>query len=190
MTGIDAARKERKERKGRKARLATPCAEDGCGRPERYRGWCETHYRRRLRTGGVDRIPVREGCAVDGCPRRHFGQGYCRNHLRRLRLYGEANAVKTRCDSGPASSRWVDKPSYSTAHRRVRRARGYAVDYPCAGCGSQAAEWSYDHEDPQELTHYDRRGVSVGYSADPAHYQPRCRRCHGIYDRAKRRRSS
>lgn len=33
----------------------TACSDEGCERPAKTRGWCEPHYRRRLRSGQIER---------------------------------------------------------------------------------------------------------------------------------------
>jgi hypothetical protein len=66
---------------------------------------------------------------------------------------------------GPSGSTDV---AYVGAHYRVYKARGKARDYPCVDCGKQAAEWSH------------RNGP--GFSDDPNDYDPRCGRCHRLFD--------
>lgn len=64
--------------------------------------------------------------------------------------------------------------SYGGAHRRVYVARGKATDHACVDCGEQAAEWSYDGLDPDELVGENgRSGYSASYSLKPEHYVPR-----------------
>lgn len=60
-------------------------------------------------------------------------------------------------------------PVYSTRHSRVLAARGRASEQKCADCGNGAAEWSQRH------------GTD---GAAPADYDPRCHRCHQVYDGA------
>lgn len=45
---------------------------------------------------------------------------------------------------GPQSPTWkgIDA-AYSTAHKRIKRARGRAAQYPCSDCGQPAEEWSF-----------------------------------------------
>lgn len=71
-------------------------------------------------------------------------------------------------------------PSYGTAHVRMRRDRGRASGYTCIGCGATAADWAYDHADPEE-----RFCTITGnaFSVDAEHYDPMCRSCHVTLDR-------
>lgn len=57
--------------------------------------------------------------------------------------------------------------TYHTRHRRVVRARGRASEHTCVDCGSAASDWSQI------------RGTD-GESVDD--YEPRCKRCHNLYD--------
>jgi hypothetical protein len=76
---------------------------------------------------------------------------------------------------------WLDKPTYSAAHDRVRTQRGPASEQTCVDCEGPASEWSYDHRDPQALKRL-VGGRDLTYSADPNHYQPRCHPCHVRFD--------
>lgn len=62
--------------------------------------------------------------------------------------------------------------NYWATHGRVRKARGPAKNYPCTDCSGPARDWSLIHG---------RDG------ADPADFEPRCRKCHIAYDRMKAR---
>jgi hypothetical protein len=75
------------------------------------------------------------------------------------------------------------RPTYSSAHHRVRRLRGRARDHPCADCDARASSWSYTGGDPDEL----RDARHGAYSLDVARYVPRCARCHVRADRRARR---
>lgn len=77
--------------------------------------------------------------------------------------------------------KWIgDRVSYDGAHTRCRRYRGPARAHACIDCHRPALEWSFSHETPAGRTLYDDEGRP--YSADPADYEPRCRRCHKLYD--------
>ena len=74
-------------------------------------------------------------------------------------------------------------PSYTMVHIRIREAWGPASDYPCVNCGGQAAQWSYDGQDADELRGANGHGTVMAYSVDWAkHYDPRCVRCHNAAD--------
>ena len=73
---------------------------------------------------------------------------------------------------------------YKAAHLRVASARGAASGHRCVDCGCRAADWSYNHTDP------DARSAPDGtrpYSLNPDHYSPRCRPCHRAFDSASRK---
>jgi hypothetical protein len=67
---------------------------------------------------------------------------------------------------------------YTAAHGRVKTLHGSASRHRCIDCAEPAEDWSYLHDDPEELK--DERGRP--YSLHPAHYVPRCRRCHKRFD--------
>lgn len=73
-------------------------------------------------------------------------------------------------------------PSYEAMHSRLKHRKGLARRLPCVDCGAPARHWSYDHKDPNELTSPTGRE----YSANPEHYQPRCRSCHHELDKRYR----
>lgn len=78
-----------------------------------------------------------------------------------------------------ACSKIKDVLTYMGAHDRVRRVKGHASEQACLDCGGAAAHWSYDGQDPDELT--DPK-TGWKYSVKPEHYEPRCVKCHGTYD--------
>lgn len=78
-----------------------------------------------------------------------------------------------------------ETPTYTAAHKRLRRDQGLASRHVCP-CGAQAAEWAYDHADPDELTGpvYAGSKVWAAYSLDPDHYVAMCVLCHRRMDSA------
>ena len=71
------------------------CSVDGCGRPRRTLGYCNTHYQR-LRTHGDVRadIPVRPFnpgsiCKVADCDEKADAQGFCPPHYRRWKKHDD-----------------------------------------------------------------------------------------------------
>lgn len=74
-----------------------------------------------------------------------------------------------------------DAVGYNGAHTRVTSAKGSASDHLCVDCGDRAQDWSYDHRDPggKQGTN---KGSSMWFSADPDHYEPRCKPCHRRFD--------
>jgi hypothetical protein len=85
-------------------------------------------------------------------------------------------------DTAPAIATHV---GYRAAHARVQAARGHASSYPCADCGLPAADWAYDHSNPDELVAA-VNGALRRYSLDSDRYVPRCRKCHRRFDAAQR----
>lgn len=77
----------------------------------------------------------------------------------------------------------TDQPTYEAMHSRLNYRQGLARRHPCVDCGAPARHWSYDHQDPNELT--SPKGLE--YSTNPKHYQPRCRTCHHDLDKRYRR---
>lgn len=113
-------------------------------------------------------------CDVVPCGAEVYAKAACKPHYERLRL---------------GRSMWNGKSNprkniltYGGAHSRVRKARGSAVEYSCVDCGKQASEWSYDHSDPSQVVGLTSRGHEAAYSMDPAHYSPRCKSCHAVFD--------
>jgi hypothetical protein len=73
---------------------------------------------------------------------------------------------------------------YRAAHMCVEAARGHARDHRCIDCKVLAQEWSYTHDDHDELIADDRDHAGMHYSLHPAHYAARCRSCHTRFDKA------
>lgn len=72
------------------------------------------------------------------------------------------------------------KPSYGAIHTRLAVARGSARTHACVDCGGSADQWSYDHDDPDEMI----SSLGHPYSGDLDHYLPRCCSCHRAFDAA------
>lgn len=168
------------------------CSVEGCDRPHFGRGWCGPHYHRWRRYGDplvVVRAPLMGTCVVDGCDRavrsRH---GWCKLHYARWKRHGgDPSVAKT---GGVAvGTLLLDTVSYRGAHDRIKAAKGPASAHACVDCGVQAAEWAYDHADPDELVGASGggRGRKAAYSTKPEHYRPLCRRCHRRADQRKER---
>lgn len=169
--------------------LCRECAAPGCETPTRSSGalYCEMHYGRMRRSGTLDArerpIYTSQVCSVEGCEKNRRESGMCPMHAVRVRRHGSPDVYipysERRWRYGEDSSFWTGMDAtYAGAHSRVRGHRGRAKDQLCADCGGPALHWSYDHQDPNELI--DDRGIH--YSADVAHYVPRCVPCHKKYD--------
>jgi hypothetical protein len=144
------------------------CSIEGCDEPVEGHGWCNKHYLRWRRHGDPQTKLVGLGliCSVEDCEAPVLARGWCSMHWQRWENHGTTDRLRDE-ESG----------SYAGAHFRVARVKGPARDCTCAMCLAPAAEWAYDHDDPDELR--DDHGV---FSLDPAHYMPLCKRCHYQFD--------
>lgn len=163
------------------------CVVDGCDRERRRRDWCDSHYARWARHGDAGPAEIRDwsiavGCQVDGCEKPHDSNGYCIAHAHRARRYGDPTHVPTPLEPGDPKAWRKAEVGYLGAHNRVRRLQGAARTYPCQHCGSEARDWAYDHDDPNEL-YKAVKGYMLPYSIDPGHYMPLCKPCHVVMDK-------
>lgn len=75
-------------------------------------------------------------------------------------------------------SNWTGPPTtYGGAHQALRRERGPAADHACSACGGEAAQWAYQHNDPDQVESDDGP-----YSHDPDCYAAMCVPCHKAFD--------
>jgi hypothetical protein len=80
------------------------CTLDGCGRPHKARGYCQTHYMQLKRGAPVTpaiKVRVRNKppeCVEDGCNEPVKAKGFCRTHYQRLLRHGH---VKNRNRAKP-----------------------------------------------------------------------------------------
>lgn len=153
------------------------CGIEGCDRKLLARELCGMHYERRRRTGDTGEAEPRKvtgqsTCTAEGCAREAECRHLCSKHYKRWLVFGQEGIGRmgTR-DAGHTVS-------YTAAHYRIRSMRGRASLQSCAQCTDRAAEWSYMHDDPNEV--FDSRGIA--YSQDPNHYQPMCISCHRNFD--------
>lgn len=163
------------------------CSVEGCDKEHRARGYCMGHYSRWKRLGdpGSTQLQARKitkaACELDGCDRPHYARGYCSPHYSRWLLTGNAAPEK------PVKGRRADPnwtPGYDAWHQQIRDAHGPASAHTCHDCSGQAAQWSYDNSDPEELY---APGINCHYSLDMTRYVPRCFPCHGAVDAAHRK---
>jgi hypothetical protein len=163
------------------------CSVTDCNRPHHGRGFCLKHYFRQYKPGTARIYPERGACAVEDCGRPHHARGWCNTHHNRWLHTGSPLVVRPAgCTTlGPDHPSWQGSNiSYTGAHLRVRSARGSAAQHSCVDCGETAAQWSYDHLDPDEIVGDGARPSA--YSAKPEHYHPRCIPCHAAFDKARR----
>lgn len=151
------------------------CTVEGCDSEKPYKvtkGLCDKHYRRLRRHGGTENLRPRDRvCSIEGCEQRHHSLGYCRLHLRRFKAHGDPTAVAKAMNYG-------DGIGYEAVHRRLTKHRGLASLHVCVDCPEPAREWSYDNADENERV--STKGLR--FSLDLEHYEPRCKRCHKLFD--------
>ena len=167
---------------GEQAMDQRTCSLYGCDREHSARGMCHKHYYAWYRTGGKAAVKKhRTGCQVEGCEGKHRGLGYCEMHYLRVYKHGSPDVVKPH-PAGEANNNWKgDDVGYFALHDRLGRLLGAAAEYPRHGdCGRPAAQWAYDHGDPDE-----REDPTGFYSVDPNHYMPLCASCHKRLDLAR-----
>ena len=105
-------------------------------------------------------------------------------HYQRYRKHGDTETVATGGASLPEhlNPMWSgDAASYRAVHARIKQQRGPASYFKCCDCGKQAAEWSYNHMDPDE-----RQSLYGAYSTEMQQYEPRCVKCHRGFDSRRR----
>lgn len=151
---------------------------------------CNMHYFRIYRTGSAGEAKPRkraskaQHCEVQGCEKPDDDAGLCHMHSARLRRHGDVSTVITRAYAkGEQHAHWAGSDiTYAGAHTRLALTKGKARHHECADCNKQAAHWSYDHSDPNELVAVGLSANPIAYSADPNHYVPRCVPCHKLFD--------
>lgn len=155
------------------------CSVEGCGRPKHVSlGLCSMHYHRLKRNGDPGEAKSRKRhkqaatCVAEGCSEKPFARDLCQKHLGRFYRHGR-DAVNQ-----PSYHDSDFVRSYSGAHKWIRKHLGQATEEICIDCKEQADEWSYRHDDPDEIV--DDRGIH--YSIYPEHYDPRCIPCHRQFD--------
>lgn len=167
------------------------CSVEGCVKPIKRGGFCYAHYMKNWRYGTptpvhppswvdirgkrfgtlvvVERVGSAWRCVCDCGEERITGAGG-------LNREGDSNTCGVegrhlRADIG-----------YGTAHDRVRKQFGSATGHQCVDCDAPAAQWSYNHDDPNEMFDHKLSARPIAYSADPLHYSPRCVPCHKRFD--------
>lgn len=176
--------------------LEKRCAVEGCERSAFSRGWCRGHYDRYRRSGSAGPAsfkPIQSAsrpCREPGCGNavgKAGARGWCYKHYVRWKVHGDPQKLGYHGNglSGEQHPLWVgDDASYSLLHQRIARTRGLAASHACHECGGEAADWAYDHSDPDEKT--DPK-TGLAFSLDVSRYQPMCKSCHKLCDNAHRR---
>lgn len=174
--------------------MTKQCSMPNCDRRAQGRGLCKMHWARWKRWGDPSIVhpkgsgnPSKKPCLVESCNRMSHAHGYCQMHLARWHRHGSPYIV------GAVTGRPLkgDVPGWAAIHKRLRRIHGPAREHICVDCGGPAAEWSYDHEDANQIM-ANSNGSWFPYSLDLNHYTPRCRSCHRRFDKSweKRQRNT
>lgn len=184
----DECREQRRLRQAELARQDWPtCSVQECTAKVRSgrATMCDKHYFRVRRNGTLKltnpQRAQRGVCIIDGCTKPDVGRhGYCNKHYSRKIRNGDPELLLggPTPKRGPDNGMWRgDQIGYGAAHDRVKRIHGSASQHKCADCPAQAAHWSYNHDDPDEL-----RAPQGAYSHKADHYSPRCVPCHKRFD--------
>lgn len=168
----------------------TACELDDCSRNHYRAGLCASHYMKRYRYGDPNHVLASRATDIAGrrfgslvALRRDDGMWICQcdcGNQRAIRIGDLNRGSAVTCGERPTHP-YKATVTYAGAHDRVTATKGRAAEHACIDCGSQAEHWSYDHADTAELTE-----AGLPYSTDPAHYDPRCIRCHRRFDRRSR----
>lgn len=114
------------------------CQIDGCTRPHKARGLCQTHYAQRLR--GADFSPIRSRvrekppkCVEDGCVEPVKSKGLCKTHYQRLLRHGHTQYRDRKKPSKQCMIDGCDNVLYakSLCHQhyiKQRKWQAYGVD--------------------------------------------------------------
>ena len=168
------------------------CSVEGCSKTTRSRGYCYAHYMKVHRYGTP--TPTHR-------PRPH--------HELAGQVFGDLTAIEwsdgqwiCQCSCGESTSyrgpellrgnaktcgikrnHWSNTTEYHAAHDRVQRRHGPAAKHECVDCGRPAAQWSYNHQDPNErISTSPGTSNGLSYSLNPGYYEPRCVPCHKRFD--------
>lgn len=143
-----------------------------CEKEAKSRGMCMTHYMREYR---------KSGGTCKECTRTVYSRGLCESHYKSL-LREENPSYDTAQRELLKITHSRLSPMYKEVHRNITKAKGKAREYSCVDCGGTADEWSLNKE--SSIIYYgipDRQ--TYPYSLNLEDYAPRCRKCHGFYDK-------
>lgn len=138
--------------------MRSTCTVEGCDRPNKARGYCQSHYmhfQRGLVPSGVIRSRVRTKppeCIEEGCPEPVKAKGLCKMHYQRLLRHGHTFPRARTGPIRPCSLDGCDNHLYSkglchTHYIKQRRWKEFGVDadgyqemlrrqnHVCAICG-------------------------------------------------------
>lgn len=115
-------------------------------------------------------------CIIEGCEKEYTtksAKGLCRSHYYKLLRYGNAEHKFTR--------KLIDRPKYSTIHKRLYKEYGPAEDYNCLICNKIARDWACINKEVDGIVN----GYTIQYSYNIEDYLPLCKQCHVILDRSE-----
>jgi hypothetical protein len=115
------------------------CTMDGCGRPHKARGYCQTHYMQFKRgVTPVGPIKVRvsikpDECAEDGCAEPVKAKGLCKMHYQRLLRHGHTMYRDRKTAANPCAIDACDNHAYAKGlchahYLKQRKWRAAGVD--------------------------------------------------------------
>ena len=172
------------------------CPVDGCSRDVVRGGYCYGHYMKNWRYGTPTPVHQRKLLDLTGkrigslvVVKRLSGKSWlcaCDCGADSTVLTGDLMRGNVQSCGDRTIHRRRDDAGYDAAHGRVVRDRGRANRFKCVDCGGRAAHWSYDHNDPHELTlPREARKGGLPYSLNSEMYSPRCVPCHKAFDLAR-----
>lgn len=91
------------------------CAVEGCGKPHRARGYCNTHYYQQKRDGAFS---GGRSCSVDACERAAYCDDLC--HLHYTRRFTSGDVGPSGLMRAPNGSGYVSKRGSAAGYRRIR----------------------------------------------------------------------
>jgi hypothetical protein len=95
------------------------CTMDGCDRPHKARGYCQTHYmqfKRGIMPVGPIKVRVRDKlpeCTEEGCAEPVKAKGLCKMHYQRLLRHGHVRLNRRAKDIGTCSIPLCDGRAYA-----------------------------------------------------------------------------
>ncbi|WP_161965394.1 HNH endonuclease [Rhodococcus sp. P1Y] len=109
--------------------VGATCSVDGCSKPRKAKGYCDTHYARHK--AGLSALPpIRSHnrvCEHDGCDRPHGSKGYCHAHYKRAKTgLPMHEPIRVRGEGGGACSvEGCDDPAHGKGLCRTHYGRAY-----------------------------------------------------------------
>lgn len=100
----------------------THCTVEGCGRPHKARGYCQTHYMQFKRGAPVvaeikSRVHGRDPiCTVDGCSKAERANGLCDMHYMRVKRHGSTEFRDRSRSLKPCGFPGCDRPLLSNGY--------------------------------------------------------------------------